>query len=316
MISVNIVTWNNENDISICLKSLIENSRSNVFVSVIDNASSDNTVINVKKFFGVRLIQNSINTGFAGAHNQGIRMTETPYVLILNPDTKITTNFIEELLRAIESDPKIGMVCGKLIQGNDDVENGVIDSTGLVMSRNRRVFDRGQGELDIGQYDAGEFVFGCSGAAVLYRREMLEDIRICDDYFDESFFAYKEDIDLVWRAQLKGWKAYYTPKAVAYHERGWQSGKRQRIPKFVQIHSFKNRYLMVLKNEEWQNLLLDLPFFLFYEIGVLVYILFRAPYLLKGWMQVISLLQQTLIKRARIQKDKSISYSEMRKWFA
>ncbi|MHB1167125.1 MAG: glycosyltransferase family 2 protein [Carboxydocellales bacterium] len=321
-VNVQIVTFNNEGYIANCVAGIYNQSQKNMSFLFIDNASIDNTIIKIEEFpYEFKIIRNPTNIGFSAAHNQGFRSSDSKYVLVLNPDVFLSTTFVEELLNYLECDPKAGAACGKLLRLSlEGQPTDIIDSAGLIMHKNRRVFDRGQGEVDRGQYNKQEYIFGSSGAAVLYRREMLEDIKITigitsplgpkvtnvvkEEYFDESFFAYKEDIDLAWRAQLRGWQCAYVPSAVAYHARGWQPGKRKHIPRFIQTHSFKNRYLMILKNEVWQNLIRDFLHIMLFELASLLYVLFRTPYLIKGWIDVFRLLKPTLQKRKQIMTGK------------
>src|SRR5439155_16165933 len=135
------------------------------------------------------------------------------YVLVLNPDTVLRPNFIEELIHALDARPDAASASGKLLR----MDSTTIDSTGIVMLRSQRHLDRGADEPDIGQFDKPEDIFGASGAAAMYRRPALEDARIDDEYFDEDFFAYREDADLAWRLRLLGWNSIYVPSAVALH---------------------------------------------------------------------------------------------------
>jgi GT2 family glycosyltransferase len=116
------------------------------------------------------------------------------------------------------------------------------------MTPNFRHLDRGSRELDDGRYDGAEWVFGATGAAAFYRREMIEDISFDGDFFDEDFFAYREDADVAWRAQLLGWKCLYTPAAVAYHVRSVFPSNRRSQPAVINMHSVKNRFLLRIKN--------------------------------------------------------------------
>ncbi|WP_051533994.1 glycosyltransferase family 2 protein [Desulfitibacter alkalitolerans] len=240
-------------------------------------------------------------------------MHKTDYFLVLNPDVLVTPMFIKELLISIEKDSSIGMVCGKLLRCTEGGKpTNIIDSTGLVLTKNRRAFDRGQGKVDIGQFDKCEYVFGCCGAAVLYRKTMLEDIKVYDEFFDNDFFAYKEDVDLSWRAQLNGWKAFYNYRAIGYHARGWKKGQRNIISRSVQIHSYKNRYLMLIKNEILINFLIHLPYILLYELCAIFYLSFKSPYLIKGWIQIKKLLPSMLKKRKIIQNNKKLTAKQFR----
>jgi GT2 family glycosyltransferase len=111
-----------------------------------------------------------------------------------------------------------------------------------------RQFDRGSKQPDRGQYQTAEYVFGATGAAALYRREMIEDVALNGDFFDPDFFAYREDADVAWRAQLLGWKCLYTPQAVAYHVRSVLPSNRRALPAVINMHSVKNRFLMRINN--------------------------------------------------------------------
>lgn len=322
-ITVQVVTFNSESWIESFLEGIYSQSDKNIQLVIIDNNSQDGTLEAITSFIAdhnlkmvPEIISNQTNLGFATAHNQALQKAKSKYILVINPDIIMTPGFLLELETYLEQNPGTGAVCGKLLRMDHNLHPTVIlDSTGIVIDKSRRAFDRGQGEIDKGQYNQTEEIFGCSGAAVLYRREMLEDIKIGEEYFDESFFAYKEDVDLAWRSQLRGWNAAYVPSAVAYHGRGWQPGKRHVIPSFVQIHSFQNRYLMLLKNEEWRNFLLHLPFIVFYELLAHSYILLRTPYLLKGWYNIARIFRPTLNKRNLIMRRRKTEAEELRHWF-
>ena len=116
------------------------------------------------------------------------------------------------------------------------------------MTANMRHFDRGSLQRDQGQYESAEYVFGATGAACLYRRRMIADISLKGEFFDDDFFAYREDADVAWRAQLLGWKCLYVPSAVAYHVRSVLPSNRSEISAVINMHSVKNRWLLRIKN--------------------------------------------------------------------
>ena len=145
----------------------------------------------------------------------------------------------------------MGVVCGKLLRAAPDLgvlEQRRIDSTGIHFTPNLRHFDRGWNEPDDGRYGKMEYVFGASAAAALYRRDMIADISLDDGFFDPEFFAYREDADVAWRAQLYGWRCLYVPDAVGYHVRRVVPENRWRTPAVLRMHSVKNRFLMRIKN--------------------------------------------------------------------
>lgn len=175
----------------------------------------------------------------------------------------------------------------------------IIDSTGLVMNRIWRAFDRGAGEPSANWKVSGE-VFGVSGAAAMYSRTMIEAISVQDQFFDDDFFAYKEDVDVAWRGRLFGFKSYYCAEAVGYHKRGWKKGNRKQQPLFIRRYSFINRYKMMYKNlspSAWKKQLLPL---LGYEIAVHAYMLLREPKVLGAWFDFRKQLPQLKEKRREI----------------
>jgi GT2 family glycosyltransferase len=130
----------------------------------------------------------------------------------------------------------------------DPRRTNIIDSTGIYFTRNMRHLDRGAEEIDRGQYDRMQYVFGASGAAAFFRRDVIEDVSVNGQFFDEEFFAFREDGDLAWRAQVMGWKCLYAPTALAWHVRRVTPERRKDLPLVINWHSAKNRFLMRGKN--------------------------------------------------------------------
>jgi hypothetical protein len=217
---------------------------------------------------------------------------------------------------AIGQDERIGMVAPKLVWADAPT---VLDSTCLLIDRRRRPYDRGQGEVDRGQYDDQSYVFGACGAAALYRRAMLDDLALGGEYFDEDFFAYYEDADLAWRAQLRGWRCIYAPRAVATHARGWGDALRKkghaakdgRGPRLA----LRNRYLMAIKNDAWRYLLADLPLILAAELPRLAYGALVAPGVLLGILDLMHAWPSALRKRRRIRSQRTTDDAVVRLWF-
>ncbi|MBI2582982.1 glycosyltransferase family 2 protein [Candidatus Azambacteria bacterium] len=237
-------------------------------IQVVDNASQDGSADFVAaKHPDVRLIRNAKNLGYAGGHNIGIREAEGEYVLLVNQDTVLTPTFIECAVETFRRDGRIGAVQGKLFLYNFNdgaprvglTGKRLIDTTGFLFLKNRRVLNRGQGEEESAQYNQGGEVFGADGALPIYRRAALEDVKIGTEYFDEDFFAYMEDVDLAWRLRLRGWKTWYEPRAIAFHGRGAGERavrnyfsilrERRHVSPFAKKYSFRNKRLLQMKNE-------------------------------------------------------------------
>jgi GT2 family glycosyltransferase len=319
---------------------------------ITDQVSTDGSRELIRKFLSenvfpgdVRFIESSHNTGFAGGHNRVMAMSGAEYIFCVNPDIIIEPDFLEKALRPFFKDEKIGAVQPKLLRYNfkkrapatHDGKN-IIDTTGLLLLKNRRIINRGQGYKDIGQFEKEEEVFGADGAAPVYRKKTLEDVKVplfdkegrpIDgkfEYFDEDFVAYKEDVDLAWRMRMLGWKTLYNPEAVAYHGRG--SGEsaaldyagiireRRKISKVAKKLAFRNQRFMQLKNEYWGAFLKHLPILIVKEILAWGYVLvFEISIFLETIPELIRGMAKMLRKRKYIMGHKRSSDKYMEGWF-
>jgi GT2 family glycosyltransferase len=316
-VSAIIVNWNHGHLLPSCLDALLAQDYTQLEIAIVDNASQDGSPEWIAHSYpDVRLWTFHHNLGFSAALNWGVSQTEGDLVLSLNPDVIVSEDFVTQLVEAIVHDEVIGIVAPKLLQAHNPA---VLDSTGLFIDRRRRPFDRGQGEPDIGQYDTHANVFGACGAAALYRRTMLRDLAIGRECFDESFFAYYEDADLAWRAQLQGWRCVYAPRAVAIHDRGWGDTlrKRGRATKGSQGPrlALRNRYLMVVKNDSLTHFLCDLPVILAAEIPRLAYIAITRPQTLLGLLDLVRRLPSARAKRRQLRTRWCVDHAAIRHWF-
>ena len=316
-ISVIIVNWNHGHLLKNCLDVLLAQASPRFDVTIVDNGSTDGSPDWVaSRYPDVRLWTFLDNRGFSRAFNWGVGHTDGDFVLSLNPDVTVKPGFISEMVRALCQDERIGMVAPKLLRADEPT---VLDSTGLFIDRRRRPYDRGQGEIDRGQYDARPYVFGACGGAALYRRAMLDDLALGGEYFDEDFFAYYEDADLAWRAQLRGWRCVYAPRAVATHARGWgdtlrkrgHAAKNGRGPRFA----LRNRYLMTIKNDALDYFLADLLLILAAELPRLVYAALTLPGVLLGIPDLVRAWPTALRKRRQIRSCQTVDDSVVRRWF-
>ncbi len=316
LLSIVVVTFNSEWCIAKCLQSIKRQRYSPTEVLIIDNGSTDNTSAVVETSRGVgRFVKNEANSGFSAAHNQGIRLTHGHFYLALNPDVVMEPNFVDELVGAALSDPEVGSVSGKLLRPPQQSGLRLIDSAGMYMTPSLRHLDRGSGRPDEGQYERPQYVFGASGAAALYRRRMLENVAIDNEYFDEDFFAYREDADLAWRAQLLGWKALYTPRAVATHTRRVLPERRRHLPDEINMHSVKNRFLLRIKNQTWLEFIALLLPALTRDSVVLAYVGMIERSSLPGLVFVLRNLRRFWSKRRQIMSRRKASRQYMLRWF-
>ncbi len=307
LISIVILNFNGEKFITDCLDSVLAQDYSNTEVIVIDNFSSDRSPKMIAEYLPkIEIVNNPTNLGFAKAMKMGINKSKGEFVLTLNVDVTLEPDFLTNAFSSIVGDDRAGSVSGKIYR-MDRTDPPTIDSTGHVIYKNRLFTDRGDGLPDTGQFNKREEIFGpCAGAA-LYRRSMLEDIEVGGEYFDSDFFMFLEDTDLSWRAQLRGWKSIYTPNAVAYHFRG---GIALRKSKLVEMHNYKNRYFMLIKNDSFSSIIKSLPHFIVTDTLKGVALLFRYPPALAGWADVIKKFPAMLRKRKTIQRGRKISQKE------
>jgi GT2 family glycosyltransferase len=221
LISVIVLNWNGKTVVRACLDSVLSQNYEKIEIIVVDNASEDGSAEIVENDYKqVLLIRNHKNLGFGAGNNIGIREAKGDYILVLNNDTELDRACIGEMKRAIDQDRRYG-ACASKIYFRDTP--GIIDAAGIVVYPDGLSIGRGQFEPG-NLYEREEEVFFASGCCALYRREMLEDIKLAGEYYDEDFFAYAEDTDLGWRARLRGWRCIYTPAAVVYHAHSAATG--------------------------------------------------------------------------------------------
>ena len=246
-----VVSWNRLDLLKACLQTLRNQTHPLTQLIVIDNGSADGSPEWLRQQNDVELIENAANRGFAAANNQGIELARANFVLLANSDVEIAPDYIERCLDHFNR-AEVGSVTGKLLRA---APPGVIDSTGHNVYRIGWAENRGE-ELPDRGFDTPTEVFGVCAAAALYRSAALDAVRLEGQVFDESYFAYIEDVDLDWRLRWAGWRAWYEPEAVAIHHRS-ASGARFTAP--VMRNIIKNRLLTVVKNYDRRSLLLYSP---------------------------------------------------------
>jgi GT2 family glycosyltransferase len=236
------------------------------------------------------LIENKENLGSAKARNQGISIAKGDWILFLDCDTVLENDFINKIIRLTEwPDDSIGMFQPKILKR----DRKTIYSCGIHLSKLRRFYDIGKDEGDNERFNKSRHVFGACSAAALYKRQMLKEIKEDTGYFDERFFFLVEDVDLAWRVQKRGWKAKFYPQVVCYHD-GNSSGCNR---EFRQYLAFRNRYLLMLKNETIRDLIRWAPLILIYDLSRLFYLLSVNRYTLKALGEIIHLAPKILERR-------------------
>jgi GT2 family glycosyltransferase len=266
-VSAIVVSWNSARFLPDCLASLAGQRGVAMEIVVVDNGSTDGSA-GVARALQPRakVLELGENRGFCAANNAGLAASTGAFVLFLNADAVLSEDFLERALPAFARDPRIGMAGGKLLR----FDRRTVDSAGQFMTRSRRVTERGYDGPDGPEMDGEGYVFSICGAAMLCRREMIEDVSVDGEFFDESYFAFSEDLDVGWRSLLAGWRSWYAPRAVAFHYRGGTEesegprGRRRpallRRPRALRYHIIKNRWMTLLKNDAPRSVLRDLPF--------------------------------------------------------
>ena len=263
-VSVVIPNFNGIAFLDSVLASLEGQTLSNFEVILVDNGSTDGSCSFVTANYPwVHLIELSENFGFCGAVNAGIRAAKAPYVLLLNNDTEVKEDFVEEMLAAIRRH-KNAFSCGaRMVQYHD---RDRLDDVGNYYCALGWSFARGRGK-DIHAYETEDKIFSACAGAAIYRKKILEKI----GYFDEEHFAYLEDTDIGYRARIYGYENWYAPKAIVYHVCSGTSGSRYN--QFKTRYSSRNNIYLIYKNMPLLQIILNLPFL---AAGFLIKFLFFA----------------------------------------
>lgn len=247
-----------------CLDSLMTQSRQDFSVILIDNGSVDGSADYVELHYpGVTVRRYETNRGFCCAVNEGIRMADTPYVILLNNDTACETSFVENLVAAME-EKKDCFSCASRMVRMDDPER--MDNGGDYYCAFGWAYAWGKGRPAV-RYDKRREIFSACAGAAIYRRSVFDEIGL----FDEAHFAYLEDVDIAYRARIAGYRNFYIPEAVVRHVGSATSGSVYN--EFKIQYSSRNSVYLIYKNMPWLQILLNLPFL---TVGFLIKMIFFA----------------------------------------
>jgi GT2 family glycosyltransferase len=300
-VAVVIPNWNGAHDLHLCLDSLLQQTLL-PHIIVADNGSTDNSLALLKDSYKtVEVIKLHKNHGFAGGVNPGIKKTIADgyeYIALLNNDAVANKHWVKHLSHFLDENSKVGIVTSKIY----DQHKKLLDSTGDIYTVWGLAFPRGRGEPANDKYDKHTKIFGASGGASLYRAEMFNEVGL----FDEDFFAYYEDVDISFRAQLAGWEIAYEPNAIVYHQIGATSSK---IKDFAIYQTLKN-YPQLL----WKNVPLKLMPRIFPRFVIAYFMIWGRAILrgkiwasTKGVVASIILWPKKLGQRYKIQKNRRVS---------
>ena len=284
-VTVAIFNFHGQGQLEQCLTALAAQEFMEWELVLIDNSPGDCLISGLQLMHPLstwldegkaRLVTNNRNVGFARAANHAIFKSQGEFILLLNQDVFMEPGYIGALVAAMDAKPQVASVTGKLLRPHIDGRPDIIDSTGHLFYDDRVVVNRGKDEEDMGQYVEGE-VFGVSAAAAVYRLSALREIAFDGEIFDEDFFAYLEDIDIDFRLRRAGYKAWYTPRAVARHALAGSGGRRSFA---IRFRAHTNRYKVIIKNDSFLFLVRDFFPLLRQEILQFIRTLFSSPLLL------------------------------------
>jgi len=293
-------------------------------VVLVDNASADeSTTIAADRasHLKIHILEEDSNTGFAAAANRGIAATQTPWVLLLNPDCAPSSDFVARLFEGVANlrgPQNIGAITGKLLRasGPQLAPEPVLDAAGMEVRSSGRHFDRGAGKSDDGDYDRPCWVFGGTGAATLFRRDALNDVAYPNgDILAATFFAYREDAELAWRLQWRGWRCLFVPTAIAAHRRGFRPEEGRRGHSTINRHSVRNRFLLRAHCADFGWHLRCLPWWLMRDLAVLGACLTIERGSLPAFADLWHLREDACKRRRWVMSRRSVPPQHLRHWF-
>jgi GT2 family glycosyltransferase len=299
-ISVVIPNWNGIDEIPACIDSLLAQTQAHRII-VVENGSKDGSLEFVQMNYPqVELIIHKKNKGFAGGVNAGIRKSIADgddYVALFNNDAVADKDWLKELVNDLEVNKDTGIATCKFAS----IDKKHLDSTGDIYTSWGLPYPRGRGEAFSDKYDDRVQVFGASGGASLYRTSMLKQIGL----FDEDFFAYYEDVDISFRAQLAGYKVRYVPEAIAYHKIGATSSK---IAGFTTYQTIKNLPWVLWKNAPLTVFIRVFPRFAVAYYSFILSAAWRGQgwYALKGYTVMLVHLPKKTLQRIKIQLNRKV----------
>ena len=303
MLSIIIPSYNKSKLLKNCITSIIFSISSNFEIIIVDNGSTEPLFFDQDN---IRYIKLESNHGFSKAVNLGIKQAKGNLIAILNNDTEVDPFWIKNIINTFEKNPGVMYATSKIKSLRN---KELIDDVGDVILSYGRVYKIGNNEKDIGQYDEQRFIFGASGCASVYRREFFEKV----GYFDEDFFAYIEDVDLSFRANLIGYQCLYVPNAVVYHVGSATTGSQYN--NFTIFHLAQNTLNVIVKNYPIRILVQSLPSILGYILALQVLFLLKGKGIsfFKGLISGLRMLPKMKSKRKQIMKNRILSNNDLKR---
>lgn len=304
-ITVIILNWNGKHFLADCLCATRRQTFRDFETILVDNGSTDGSGEYVRtQFPEVKLLALPENLGFTGGNIAGYAQASGDLIVLLNNDTEAHPNWLEEIHRASQSYPDAGSFASKMMYFD---ERGRVENCGFDVGLSGATVDLGRDEMDGTEWTRPRNVFGGCGGAVAYRRSMLEDV----GFLDPDFFMTYEDVDLSFRAQLRGYECVYVPGAIVYHR---YRATNRKTPSRQVFYSQRNIELVYLKNMPLGLVLRWAPQRFLYELGAAIYFGRQGTgfAFLRAKVSVLKSLPSILRKRREIQNRRTITNSQMR----
>ncbi len=311
--------------------SMINQTYQNIEVIAVINGNDDNGKEYIQENFpSVTIIDPGENLRFVKGHNLVFAQSDADLFQLVNQDLFLAPNYVEEMVKVMESDETIGAVNGKIFQYNFDTDENLelLDTTGISISKSGGARSRGQHQADNGQFDSQLDLISVDGAACMYRKSALESVKYhredgTVEYFDVDFEMYWEDVDLGWRMVNAGWKCKFVPSALGYHGRtaaaspgGYKKvfafiRHHRAIPQWIREFNYKNHIFLFIKNSPkwyWQ--------FFVREISYQFFVLILETSTLKILPRFFAELPKMFTKRNYIARHRKIEIVDLEKLFS
>lgn len=328
LVSVALVVKDGEKYIRQCLQAILNQTYANIEVIIFDNCSSDRTLdIAKREFPQFRIIENKKNYFVGGGFNKCLELSRGEFMLALCVDVVIDKDFIKNAVQRMVANNSIGVLQSKTLiydRKNEKLTN-IIDTTGFEIYRSRRIINRGHGIKDTGQYSKPEEIFSYEGACGFFRKSATENAKIDGQIFDEDFIWYADDVDLGWRLNLLGWKNYYDPMVISWHDRSTTHRLSKSYADFINLRKsippnkkgwdYANQRLAIIKNDITSQFISDLPFIIFREIKLLIYFVIFERSTLREFGRMLKMIPKMAEKRKKIMAKRKLSDNEIKKWF-
>ena len=318
LVSIVVINFNGKDYLLRCIKSLLKSSYKNYEIIIVDNASSDGSVLAVKNEFtsklkNIKILRLKKNYGPAKARNEGVKIAKGKYLGFLDNDTQVDKDWVSEAIKLFNKDKKIGCLQCKLLllkeKNKFDYAGEYINQYGFLIQR------AGYQEIDQGQYDQEVDILAAKSAGMFIRKDVFNKI----GGFDDDYFIYVEETDLGWRSWLAGYRTIFCPKSVVYHEFSSSlnilgPGKTNYN---IRFHGTKNYICTLIKNLEFKNLLIILPKHLIIWLSLAIFLSIgrrqfeNSANVVKGILWNIKNINKTLTKRKIIQENRVFSDNEL-----